>query len=1006
FLLLIIWNPTNIFGRKCVPEDFRYEYTKCDENGQRWRVAVPKIDDLKCEVGVPLPERGINCSFTCDAGTYLDINTQRCQLCPKGTYSLGSGIRFDTFDQIPPNFEIENFDITPERSINSWIVRNNELIYVPTPCLSKLTYNVDLVRPGYIEYVYRLPRNSRTLVFNVDVRNKQCRNYNYGMKQPLGDSLNKKVSDDDGDWHRDRIELQPGHNVISWAVISYQLDTFYSGDVITISHIDIYGSQQVLKCSNCPGGTYSGIGAKQCRSCRAGYYSLPGSAQCISCPKTQYSRARSTFCTNRPICSQNDYYPILEPCVNGKTRTIFVKVQPSVCRDDLSGAVKIPDSSEEILCPKCNPGMHLNPAGQCTFCPKDHYSRGDECRRCPVDTLPNYGYQYIVWNSIPPNMYTKCEYIVEGDSMRCAIDNSWIPSGNMIQSSPTQEKGVALELGLRIRDGFSNPLLAFDEPISSHNPVSHITFDFETKCADDSCTLYFIEDIPSQSYYRLLADFSGTQHYQSYFYPIISPNPTKFLFVFIRSRSSTKEDVVTDRAFIYRINVTNVGEESGGASSCLQCPKSNGKCVQCLAGEYISEVDSECKKCPHGLVLNTTSDRMGIKSCIPCGTNLISPDGIQCTSNGLLAIQNSVTNKTHHFNFTYFFNRSFTAEGVKIFAREGTSYFHLYNISLLTENGAECSDTYTLSESENVPSFVTQNPEILNAYICRSTALPAYSTSNATQHILHISPVIIGDKILAITAERQLNEYVKLSEFDSIDDNNKSNASASPDIHFFFGSSGAATQLCSHGVHTAVTLKCDPRQTMEPLVKLPSKCPDGTCDGCLYHIIVQSSYACPVCTEEDYNIFKGECINGMQSVHSIPASYCISTHIQSKDHTEACTTLTLRLQLLIFGIFVTVIILCIIIIMVYRKNKNLEYKYMKLVEWKDNTKDLRSLTAESCGVTDGDNEDDDDEDQDRIFFSRKKRGPYRGYKKERSTSRKSDKDDGGHMPFVPLDQTD
>lgn len=77
--------------------------------------------------------------------------------------------------------------------------------------------------------------------------------------------------------------------------------------------------------------------------------------------------------------------------------------------------------------------------------------------------------------------------------MRCTIGDSWIPSGNMIQSSPTQEKGVALELGLRVRDGFSNPLLAFDEPISSHNPIAHIAFDFETKCADDSCALYFIE---------------------------------------------------------------------------------------------------------------------------------------------------------------------------------------------------------------------------------------------------------------------------------------------------------------------------------------------------------------------------------------------------------------------------------------------------------------------------------------------------------------------------------
>ncbi|VDM94554.1 unnamed protein product, partial [Onchocerca ochengi] len=313
------------------------------------------------------------------------------------------------------------------------------------------------------------------------------------MKQLMRSSLKKGNSEDGDDWRHDRIELKSGHNIISWTVMSYRLDALYNNDVITISHIDVYGLQQVEKCSKCPGGTYSGIGAKQCRFCRAEYYSPPGSTQCIRCPALQYSHARSTFCINRPICSLNDYYPVLKPCINGKTRTIFVKVQPNICRDDLSNAVKIPEAGKEIPCPKCNPGMNLNSTGQCVFCQKDHYSEGEKCHRCPIDTLPNYGYHYIIWNTLPPNMFTKCEYIVEGDSMRCVIDNAWIPSGSMIQSSSTQEKGIALELGLKIQDGFSNPLLAFDELTSPHNPIAHITFDFEMKCADDSCVLYFIE---------------------------------------------------------------------------------------------------------------------------------------------------------------------------------------------------------------------------------------------------------------------------------------------------------------------------------------------------------------------------------------------------------------------------------------------------------------------------------------------------------------------------------
>lgn len=38
--------------------------------------------------------------------------------------------------------------------------------------------------------------------------------------------------------------------------------------------------------------------------------------------------------------------------------------------------------------------------------------------------------------------------------------------------------------------------------------------------------------------------------------------------------------------------MTNVARGSGGASACLPCPLSNGKCVTCPSGQYISETVS------------------------------------------------------------------------------------------------------------------------------------------------------------------------------------------------------------------------------------------------------------------------------------------------------------------------------------------------------------------------------------------------------------------------------
>ncbi|KIH51087.1 hypothetical protein ANCDUO_18829 [Ancylostoma duodenale] len=35
------------------------------------------------------------------------------------------------------------------------------------------------------------------------------------------------------------------------------------------------------------------------------------------------------------------------------------------------------------------------------------------CVRCPVETVPNYGYEYVQWDSLPPNIVTRCEYISE-----------------------------------------------------------------------------------------------------------------------------------------------------------------------------------------------------------------------------------------------------------------------------------------------------------------------------------------------------------------------------------------------------------------------------------------------------------------------------------------------------------------------------------------------------------------------------------------------------------------
>lgn len=43
-------------------------------------------------------------AFSCKAGEFLEMSAQECTQCAAGSYSLGSGIRFDQWDYMPIGF--------------------------------------------------------------------------------------------------------------------------------------------------------------------------------------------------------------------------------------------------------------------------------------------------------------------------------------------------------------------------------------------------------------------------------------------------------------------------------------------------------------------------------------------------------------------------------------------------------------------------------------------------------------------------------------------------------------------------------------------------------------------------------------------------------------------------------------------------------------------------------------------------------------------------------------
>ncbi|CAJ0565243.1 unnamed protein product, partial [Mesorhabditis spiculigera] len=1014
-VIWLIFLPLVVSYRKCDSSDFRYEYTQCSDRGERWRVAIPR-DDSDCRGGVPDPEKGLNCTFSCGPGSYLDLETQTCRLCNAGRYSLGGGIRFEEFQRLPSGFTVDNIDSMADLVLQTstqsttiqcsaelgWLVKDTELVYLPSPCVSKLSFTTTLVRPGYVEYVYRMPKNSRGLVLNVVVKNEQCQSYRddvksmlMGTAQPSEGQQHHDDSQANGDWQRKRLDLRRGVNVISWTVINNR-EMSLQREPIRVARIDVVGIAFTRECPLCPEGTFSKEGASECQPCEPGWFAGRGSAECGRCPTSQYSGYKSSKCIDRPACQPTDYYPVHEPCTNGKTKVTYKKVLPALCREDLPGAAQVPPDEPEKPCPPCNPGMAVNGSGTCVFCAQGHFSDGNQCEKCPTATIPDYGYHYVQWNSLPPGIQTKCEYVSEEVVAKCDIGPAWLPDGTALVSAPSLQTGIALEMVLDVPEGFTNPLLPRNAYASLTNPVGHLTIVFESHCADDSCALYFIEDATPQGpqpYFRFLAAFSGGQARRVWTHPIAKKTPGRFLVAFIRSRAASGEDIITDQAKIFSVNVTNVGHrngvQGGGASECQRCPDSgNGDCIPCPKGHYMAHEDRKCIKCPAGTYLNVSSSRLGPESCLKCGPNLES-DGDSCISNGKFSIS-LAGNRTRDYDLSSLKDKPLTVEGVKVFAREGTSYFHTFNISLLG-GYVECKEDF---EQRDQLLLYGVNHELAGGAACRITSVPILEkTKNSTKKFASVSPLLLGIQLEAITTEKEWDGW-KLDD-KLLDTAFVTNSTAStPDVHFFFSSPHIPSDVCPRGSAIALTARCDPHQDKAEL-HLPRGCPDGTCDGCLYHALLESSIACPLCRPTDYTVIKGECIDGWQTVHSIPDKQCVLSGAASQEHRQHCSVLSAHLKLLISGGTMALLMLALILCWICQKNRRLEYKYMKLAESKGGGFELP--IAETCGL-DSD-EEDEDQQQDRVIFA-KGRSKFFGAKKERTAA------GGARAPFVQLNDQD
>uniref|UniRef100_A0A8B9LQA0 Si:ch211-163l21.8 n=1 Tax=Astyanax mexicanus TaxID=7994 RepID=A0A8B9LQA0_ASTMX len=908
-------------------QDYHFEYTDCDVQGSRWRVSIPNKPDT-C-TGLPDPVKGTHCTFTCNEGEYLDMKTQECQKCAAGTYSLGTGVAFDEWDSLPAGFisqgiNMEFGNMLTNCTNSTWTPKGDHIASNTDECSSTLSYAVSLKQPGSVSFQYFYPDSN--IFFEFYVQNDQCQST---------DSQSRWLKSSESDWDTHYVQLNSGNNILYWRTTGFSLSS-NSVKPVLLKNIAISGVAYTSECFHCKPGTYSDKpGAARCAPCAADTYSNKGATVCQECEKEKYSGIGSGTCQDRPACTATDYFYTHTPCDStGQTQLMYKWIEPKICSENAEGAVKLPASGEMQTCPPCNPGFFSDNSSVCQPCPQGSYSNGTECSECPVGTEPVVGFEYKWWNRMPGNMRSSV-FSRDGVIELCFLITGWEVAGEYIYTTPGDLDSDLMMLTLTV-PGYSLPQsLAKD---NERAELSRITFVFETKCTAD-CRLFFMAGLNERNN-ALAESWRGTNGKQSYSYLIKSNLTVSFTWGFQRTEAYTTYS--SDFAKIYSVHITNV--IGGVAAECRQCAMDSSHkdsaCVPCPPGHYMLKGTGVCKSCPSNTFIRPEQP-LGEEACIPCGPNTRSNQARSaCVSDCTLAVK--YRGQTLQYNFSPLGNITHFQSSPR-FTSKGLRYVHQFTLSVFVflqgRVLASCVDNVTDSSKE------------VSGYVCQSVTVPSEVRG---QSVVSSQPFVIGSTLIGVTTESTL-DHISSSE-DSFPADSESDL---PDVIFYYRAK-ETTQVCKNGRSASIRLRCDPKVTAMDQVYVPSKCSEGTCDGCSFHFLWRSQHACPLCSERNYKEIVSACIEGIQRTTYVwqQPLRCTGGVSLPAPRVSACVTLDFWLK---FGVSVgTVAAVLLITISCYfwKRTRKLEYKYSKLM-MNAGEKECDLPAADSCAIMEGEDAEDD-----------------------------------------------
>ncbi|KAL9824677.1 endosome/lysosome-associated apoptosis and autophagy regulator 1 isoform 3-T3 [Geothlypis trichas] len=866
----------------CKESEYHYEYTACDSSGSRWRVAVPHMPGL-C-TGLPDPVRGTECSFSCKAGEFLEMQTQTCRPCAAGSYSLGTGVRFDEWDEVPhgfanvaTNLEVDDSfgDVAENCTTSTWVPLGDYVASNTDECTATLMYAVSLKQSGTVTFEYIYPDSS--IVFEFFVQNDQC--------QPTVEESRWMRTTEKG-WEFHSVELSRGNNVLYWRTTAFSVWSKVPKPVLVRN-----------------------IGITE-----------PGSGSCKP----------------RPPCTDKDFFYTHTACdAHGETQLMYKWAEPKICSEELPQATRLPSSGIKTRCPPCNPGFAKGNSSTCQPCPYGFYSNGSTCLSCPEGTEPVLGLEYKWWNVLPPNMETT---VLSGINFEYKGIAGWEVAGDYIYTAAGASDSDFMILTLVV-PGFSPPSPVLEDTESRE--VARITFVFETLCSV-GCELYFMVGVNSHTN-TPVETWTGSTGKQSYTYLVEKNATMSFTWAFQRTPyHEAGRRFTSDVAKLYSINVTNV--QGGVASFCRRCaPQPTGSCAPCSPGSAVDPSSGTCQPCPPGTYLRGhPSD--GTPTCHPCGPGTRSNQlRSLCYNNCSLAV--ALPGRMLHFEFPSLGQGAGVGTGPS-FTSKGLRYSHHFHLSLCGHQGrkmASCAD--------NVTAGLGGPARVVTSYVCQAILVPPDVTG--AHAAVSSQPVSLGDHLLGVTTSSVLDGLVSPPELFPPSHPDL------PDIIFFFRSNDM-TQPCSGGRATTIRLRCDPLRVGSGTLAVPSKCPEGTCDGCTFHFLWVTAEGCPRCSSSHHRPIVGACIGGVQKTTYVwrEPRLCHGGEALPPQVIQACRSVDFWLKVGISTGTCVAVLLAALAAYFWKKTQKLEYKYSKLV-MDAAARETDATSPDSCAIMEGEDAEDE-----------------------------------------------